>query len=150
MLSYLQVSSVYVLSLVTKWEIYISNCGRHISPTEVTFTKLFHVTLDLIGVYNIYKFQVNHLKNKPDLGHRKSRKMKSISTITGSWRISFWYYKRDHINWYRFNFKIKILKISISTITSCDNWKWGSTCLTHKTSFTSRDLSSLKISSFYL
>ena len=27
------------------------------------FTKLFHVTLDLISIYNIYKFQFNHLKN---------------------------------------------------------------------------------------
>ena len=42
--------------------------GR-ISPPEVNFTKLFHVTLDLISVYNIYKFHVNHLKNKGDLGH---------------------------------------------------------------------------------
>ena len=42
--------------------------GR-ISRPEVNFTKLFQVTEDLICVYNIYKFHVNHLKNKGDLEH---------------------------------------------------------------------------------
>ena len=101
-----------------KWWIYVSNCGRRISQPEINFTKLFHVTLDLVSVYKKYKFQVNHLKNKQDLGHRKSRKMKSY--FNDYWKLTnlfpvglifFWYYKRNLINRYRFNFKIKILKI---------------------------------------
>lgn len=64
------------------------------------------------------KFQVNHLKNKRDLKHRKSWKWKVFwrlpevdESVSGRPNI-FWYYKRDLINWYRFGFKIKILKIS--------------------------------------
>ena len=117
-LSSLKVSSDYVLSLVRKWEKYVSNCGRRISRPEVNFTKLFHVTKDLIYIYNIYKFQIDHLKNKRDLGHRKSRKWKVFrrlpevdKSVSGRSNI-FWYYKRDLLNWYRLNFKIKILKIS--------------------------------------
>ena len=114
----LKVSSVYLLSLLRKWEIYVSNCGRRISRPEVNFIKLFHVTKDLIYMYNIYKFQIDHLKNRRDLGHRKSRKWKVFQrlpevdeSVSGRPNI-FWYYKRDPINWYRFSFKIKILKIS--------------------------------------
>ena len=109
---------------------YASNCRHRISRPEVNFTKLVHVTLDLISVYNIYKFQIDHLKNKRDLGHRKSRKWKVFrrlpevdKSVSGRSNI-FWYYKRDLLNWYRLNFKRKILKISISTITSCDDRKW--------------------------
>ena len=127
MLSPLKVSSDYLLSLVRKWEIYVSNCGRRISRPEVNFTKLFHVTLELICVYNIYKFQVNHLKNKRDLGHRKSRKWKvfydyrKLKNLFPVGLIFSDATKRDLINWYKFHAKIKILKISISTITSCDD-----------------------------
>ena len=45
-----------------KGGICVSNCVYHISRPEVNFIKRFHVTVDLISVYNIYKFQVNHLK----------------------------------------------------------------------------------------
>ena len=128
-----KVSRVNILSLVRIWEIYVSNCGHRISRPEVNFIKLFHITLDLISVYNIYKFQVNHLKNKRDLWYRKSRKWNFFrqlpevdESVSGRHNI-FWYYKRDLINWYRFSFKIKILKISISTITSCDDRKWRPT-----------------------
>ena len=76
----------------------------------MNFTKLVHVTLDLISVYNIYKFQVNHLKNKRDLGHRKSRKWKVFrrlpevdESVSGRSNI-FWHYKRHSFNWYRFFF----------------------------------------------
>ena len=109
----LKVASVYVLSLVRKLEIYVSNCGRRISQPEVNFTKLFHVTLDLITVYNIYNIQVDHMENKRDLGHRKSRKWKAFrrlpevdESVCGRSNI-FLYYKRDLINWYMFNFKLK-------------------------------------------
>ena len=152
----LKVSSVYVLSLVRKWEIYVSNCGRRISRPEVNFTKLFHVTKDLIYIYNIYKFQIDHLKNNWDLGHRKSRKWKVFQrlpevdeSVSGRPNI-FWYYKRHSINWYRFYFKTKTLKFSIFFITSGDDRKWGSTRLTLQHLSTTQDLSSLKISSLYL
>ena len=81
------------------------------------------------SVYNIWKFQVNPLKNKRDLGHRKSRKRRVFrllpevdESVSGRPNI-FWCYKTDLINWYRFSFKKKILKISISAITSCDDRK---------------------------
>ena len=121
----LKVSSVYVLSLVRNWEIYVSNCGRRISRPEVNFTKVFHVTKDLIYIYNIYKFQIDHSKNKRDLGHQKSRKWKVFQrlpevdeSVSGRLNI-FWYYNRDLINWHQFHLKIKMLKLSISNITSC-------------------------------
>ena len=152
----LKISGDYVLSLVRKWERYVSNCGRRISRPEVNFTKLFHVTLELISVYNIHKFQVNHLKNKWHLGHRKSRKWKVFwrlpevdESVSGRLNI-FWYYNRDLINWHQFHLKIKILKISISNITSSDDRKWRLTRVTPKMCCISQDLTSLKISSLYL
>ena len=85
------------------------------------FTKLVQVTLDLISVYNIYKFHVNHFKNKWDLGHRKSRKWKVFrrlpevdESVSGRPNI-FWYYERHSLNWYRFYCKIKYLKFPVTT-----------------------------------
>ena len=113
-------------------EKYVSNCGRCISRPEVNFTKLFHVTLDLIHVsaYTIYECQVNHMRNKRVWGIENQE---SVLTINGSWRFHFrssyyslilWYYKRNLIYWYRFNFKVNIMTFSTSTITSGDDRKF--------------------------
>ena len=132
-LSSLKVSSDYVLTVVRKWEKYVSNCGRRISRLEVNFTKPFDVTLDLINVYNIYKFHVNHLKNNWDFGHWKSRKRKVFRRlpevdefVSGLFYI-FRYYKRHSFNGYRIYCKTKILKFSIFFITS------GAVSYTHLT-----------------
>ena len=89
------------------------------------------------------------MKNKRDLGHQKSRNWKVFrrlpevdESVSGRHNI-IWYIKRELINWYRFNFKIKILKISISTITSCDDRKWRPTRSTPLCTFTKWDLSFL-------
>ena len=44
--------------------------------TGSKFYKTVYVTLDPITGYNIYKFQIDHLKNKRNLRHRKSKKSK--------------------------------------------------------------------------
>ena len=100
-----KVSCVYVLSLVRKWEIYVSDCGRRISRPEVNFKNFFHVTLEIISFYNIYEFEVDHMKNKRDFGHRKSRNWKVFgrlpevdASISGRLNI-FLIYRIDLINW---------------------------------------------------
>ena len=109
-LSPLQVSSVCVLSFVRKWEKYMWNCGHRISRPEVHFQA---VSLELNSVYVMQwcKFQVNHLKNKRDLRHQKSRKWKVFWQLPGvdkSVSVGaniYWYYKRNTFNFYRFNFR---------------------------------------------
>ena len=120
----------------------------------VNFTKLVHDTLDLINVYNICKFQFNHLKDKRDFGHKKSRNFKVFRRLLevyesfSSMDTIFWYIKREFFNWYRCtcNFEIQFLKFSISSITSGKDRKWQLTgSIPHNLSIT-QDLSPLKIS----
>ena len=81
------------------------------------YTKLFQVTLDLISVYNIHKFHVNHEKqarfgaSKIKKNEKLFQRLLEVDESLSGRPIFFWYYKRNLINRYRFNFKIKILKI---------------------------------------
>ena len=60
--------------------------------TGSEFQKTFH---DLISFYKTCKSQVNHLKNKRDLGHRNSRKwLPEVGESVSSQPNIFWYYKK--------------------------------------------------------
>ena len=124
--------------------------------TGSEFYKTVSLNLDHISVYIIYKFHVNHLKKKRDLGQRKSRKWKvfrwlpEVDESISDRPYIFWYYKRHTFNWYRFHCKTKTLKFSIFFIASGDNREWRSTRLTPQHLSTTQDLSPLKMSSLYL
>ena len=76
----------------------------------INFTSITWKTSEIWGIENQEKRKV--FRQLPEVDE----------SLSGRHNI-FGYYKKDLINWYRFNFKIKILKISISTITSCDDRK---------------------------